>query len=207
MNNKFLDKDENNNKFKEIEDKIVKSIKYIKNIEEYYKKLENNFKKFLIDNINEILLIKILLENYSENKNEGKIINNIDFLLNHNNIEFNTTDLNEFLLNNKNYILDGDKYKGEKKNDEFEGKGEMIYYNGKYEGEWKNGLREGFGIYRYNNGEKYIGMWKNNLEEGNGRYIYKNGDIYDGYFKEGKKEGKGLYKYHHYYIYMLFSYY
>ena len=39
----------------------------------------------------------------------------------------------------------------------------MIYYCGKYEREWKNGLKEGFGIYRYNNDEKYIGKRKNNL--------------------------------------------
>ena len=42
---------------------------------------------------------------------------------------------------------------------------ENMKENGKME-------REGFGIYKYNNGDKYIGIWKNNLEEGNGRYIY-----------------------------------
>ena len=62
-----------------IEDKILKSMEYIKEIEEYYKKLENNFKKFLIDNINEIILIKILLKNYIENKNEEKLLDNIEF--------------------------------------------------------------------------------------------------------------------------------
>ena len=62
-----------------IEDEILKSMKYIKEIEEYYKKLENNFKKFLIDNINEIILIKILLKNYIENKNEEKLLDNIEF--------------------------------------------------------------------------------------------------------------------------------
>ena len=54
-------------------------MEYIKEIEEYYKKLENNFKKFLIDNINEIILIKILLKNYIENKNEEKLLDNIEF--------------------------------------------------------------------------------------------------------------------------------
>ena len=70
---------EKDNKMKIIEDKIFKSMKYIKEIEEYYKKLENNFKKFLIDNINEIILIKILLKNYIENKNEEKLLDNIEF--------------------------------------------------------------------------------------------------------------------------------
>ena len=197
--NKYLDNIEKDDRFKVVDDKILKSIKYIKEIEEYYRKLENNFKKFLTDNINELILIKLLLKNYSENKNDEKLLNNIDFLLQFNKLEFKTTDLNNFLLDYKNYILDGNKFKGDKAiEDEFEGKGEMTYFNGKYDGEWKKGLREGFGIYKYNkynDVDKYIGMWKNNLEEGNGRCIYKNGDIYDGYFKEGKKEGKGLYKY------------
>ena len=148
----------------------------------------------MIDNINEIILINLLLNNYKDNKKDVKLLENIDFLLQFNDLEFDTNDFNKFLLNNNNYILYGDRYRGDKINEEFEGKGEMTYFSGKYDGEWKNGFREGFGIYRYNNGEKYIGMWKNNLEEGDGRYIYKNGDFYDGNFKEGKKEGKGLYK-------------
>ena len=113
-----------------------------------------------------------------ENKNEEKLIKNIDYILTFNKLEFKTDNLYEYLLNNKNYILYGDRYKGEIKNDQYDGKGIMDYYNGIYEGEWKNGKREGFGIYKYNNNEKYMGFWKNNLEEGDGRYIYMNGDIY-----------------------------
>ena len=193
--NKYLDNINNDDKFNSIKEKLLKIIKYLKDIIDYYKILENNFKKYLIDNLNEIILIKLLINNYNENKKEENLIKNIDYLLKFNKLEFKTENLNEFLLDNNNYILYGDKYKGEKKNEEYEGKGEMEYYNGKYEGEWKNGLREGFGIYKYNNGDIYIGKWKNNLEEGNGRYIYKNGDIYDGDYKEGKREGKGLYKF------------
>ena len=193
--NKYLDKIENDDKYKEVKEKISNSIKYFKEIIEYYKRLEDNFKKFMIDNMNEIILIKILINNYMKNKEEEKLIKNINFLLSFNKLEFKTNNLNEFLLNNNNYILYGDRYKGEKKDEEFEGRGEMEYFNGKYIGEWKNGLREGFGIYKYNNGDKYMGKWKNNLEEGDGRYIYNNGDIYDGNYKEGKREGKGLLKY------------
>ena len=139
---KYLDNIDEEDKFKSIKEKISNSIKYLKDIIEYYKRLENNFKKFLVDNINEIILIKILLNNYMENKKEEeKLINNIDFLLKFNELEFKTENLNEFLLDNKNYILYGDRYKGEKKNEEYEGRGEMEYYNGKYEGEWKNGKR------------------------------------------------------------------
>ena len=182
-------------KHKDIKKKMKNSLDYLKEIIRYYKELEDKFKKFLIDNINEIILIKLLINNYIENKNEEKLINNIDYILKFNKLEFKTNNLNEYLLNNKNYILYGDRYKGEIKNEEYEGKGKMEYYNGIYEGEWKNGKREGFGIYKYNNNEKYMGIWKNNLEDGEGRYIYNNGDIYDGKYKEGKKEGKGLYIY------------
>ena len=197
-NNNYLASIEKEENFKVVKGKILNSIKYLKEIIEYYKRLEDNFKKFMIDNLNEIMLIKILINNYIENnqkEEKEKLIKNLDFLLAFNNLIFKSDNLNEFLLNSNNYILFGDRYKGEKKNGEYEGKGEMEYFNGKYEGEWKNGLREGFGIYKYNNGDKYMGIWRNNLEEGDGRFIYKNGDIYDGYFKEGKKEGKGLLKF------------
>ena len=77
----FLNNIKKDDKFKEIEDKFIKSMKDIKEIEEYYRKLENNFKKFLIENLNEIIFIKELLKNYLENKKETKLLNNIDFLL------------------------------------------------------------------------------------------------------------------------------
>ena len=109
---------------------MKKSLDYLKEIIEYYKKLEDNFKKFLLDNINEMILIKLLMNKY-KNKRGEKLIKNIDFLLTFNKLEFKTDNLNEFLLDHKNYILYGDRYKGEKKNEEYEGRGEMEYYNGK----------------------------------------------------------------------------
>ena len=132
-------------KHKDIKEKMKKSLDYLKEIIDYYKKLEDNFKKFLLDNINEMILIKLLMNNYRNNKREEKLIKNIDFLLAFNKLEFKTDNLNEFLLDKKNYILYGDRYKGEIKNEEFEGKGEIEYFNGKYEGEWKNGKKDGSG--------------------------------------------------------------
>ena len=52
--NKYLNNIDD--KFKIIKEKILNTIKYLKDIIEYYKILENNFKKFLIDNLNEIIL-------------------------------------------------------------------------------------------------------------------------------------------------------
>ena len=195
FDNIYFNNIEKEEKFKTAKENLFKSIDYLKKIIKYYKTLEENFKIFMLKNLNEIILIKILLINYMENKGEEKLMNNIKFLLSLNELNFKTDNFNEFLLNNDNYILFSERYKGDKKDEEFEGKGEMEYFNGKYIGEWKNGLREGFGIYINNNGDKYIGNWKNNLEEGDGRYIYKNGDIYDGSFKEGKNEGRGILKF------------
>ena len=120
--NKYLDIIENEDKYKVVKEKISNSVNYLKNILEYYKRLEDNFKKFMFNNLYEIILIKILINNYMKNKEEEKLIQNIEFLLSFNNLEFKTENLNEFLLNNKNYILYGDRYKVEKKDEEFEGK-------------------------------------------------------------------------------------
>ena len=48
----------------EIKEKLNESINYLKNIEEYFKEIENNFKNYMIDNLNGLLLIKILLDIY-----------------------------------------------------------------------------------------------------------------------------------------------
>ena len=61
--NHKLDNLEEDDKYKIVKEKIAKATKYMKNIEEYYRQLENNFKKFMIDNINEIILINLLLNN------------------------------------------------------------------------------------------------------------------------------------------------
>ena len=52
----------NNIEDEEIKEKFNDSINYLKNIEEYFKEIENNFQNYIIDNLNELLLIKILLD-------------------------------------------------------------------------------------------------------------------------------------------------
>ena len=189
----------------EIKEKYNKSINYLKNIEEYFKEIENNFKNYMIDNLNELLLIKILLNNYlmlkKENFENSKILlENIKYLCSFNNIRINKNEFNEFLKNKENYILKGNEYKGNLNN----GKVEMNYFIGKYEGEFKNGIREGKGKFIYNNKNIYDGEWKNDIKEGKGIMNYKNGEKiyikrdkfeelekYDGYWKNNKKNGKG----------------
>ena len=112
----------------------------------------------MIDNINELLLIKILFDNYlilkKENSENSKILlENIKYLCSFNNIRINKNEFNEFLKNKENYILKGNEYKG----DLNKGKIEMNYFIGKYEGEFKNGIKEGKGKFIYNNKDIYDG--------------------------------------------------
>lgn len=88
----------------------------------------------------------------------------------------------------------GNKYIGNWKDDNFNGKGRIISINGDYyEGDWKSGIIEGFGIfYSSSNSYKYEGAFKNNKFDGKGKLTYEKENIkYVGYFKNGVKEGKG----------------
>ena len=52
----------------------------------------------------------------------------------------------------------GEKYIGEKENNQINGYGIYYYTEGnRYEGEWKQGHREGYGTYFYSTGDKYEG--------------------------------------------------
>ena len=65
-----------------------------------------------------------------------------------------------------------------------------------YEGECQKGtiIRHGRGVFKWEDGEKYIGYWANNKREGKGMIYYSNGNYYEGMFKDGKKEGIGRYE-------------
>ena len=74
-----------------------------------------------------------------------------------------------------------------------EGYGVYYYQNGdKYDGQWKDDKKEGKGYFFYKEtGEVYKGNFSNDLPNGIGIYYFKNGDRYEGSFKDGKKHGKG----------------
>ena len=62
MNNKIIEEIYKDDKFQNINNQIIKDKMlniqvYLKKIIDYYKILENNFKKFMINNLNQILLI------------------------------------------------------------------------------------------------------------------------------------------------------
>jgi hypothetical protein len=52
-----------------------------------------------------------------------------------------------------------------------------------------------FGIYTWENGEKYVGEWQNGQESGEGTYTYSNGDKYVGEFKDSEFNGQGTFTY------------
>ena len=187
--NIFKDEEEMN----QIKKLMNKSVNYLKEIIDYFKEIVNLFENFMINNLNEILLIKMLYEDYIKMKkinieNSKVIYENIIFLLSLNELKLDKKNFDEFLKNKNNYIINGNKYKG----NIIDGKGEMDYFIGKYEGNFKNGNKEGYGKFIYKNGDLYDGNWKNDIEEGDGRIIYNNKDIYDRNWVEGKKEGFGI---------------
>ena len=90
----------------------------------------------------------------------------------------------------------GDKYKGQWKNNRLDGQGTLTYLDGsKYEGQWKNNQRHGQGTYIYPDGSKYIGQHKDSQRHGQGTYIYPNGGKYVGQFKDGQMDGQGTLTY------------
>ena len=87
----------------------------------------------------------------------------------------------------------GDMYKGEWKNNNFEGYGIHYISNGdKYEGEWKKNNKDGLGIKVWSNGKIYSGYWKNDTKNGIGKIIQKTGYRYEGEFKHNNYSGKGI---------------
>ena len=94
------------------------------------------------------------------------------------------------------YISDGYKYKGDFKKGLREGKGVIIYKTGdKYDGEWFDDMYNGKGVYYFKDGSKYDGNWKNNQPNGYGVFEYTNGEKYEGDFKNNIREGYGKYFY------------
>ena len=81
----------------------------------------------------------------------------------------------------------GDKYLGEWKNGNRNGKGVFIWKTGdKYEGEYKDGKRDGQGILTYSNGSKYVGEWENGNRNGEGTNTEPNGKVTEGIWKDNK---------------------
>jgi hypothetical protein len=91
------------------------------------------------------------------------------------------------------YDSGGNKYIGEWKDDQFDGKGRLISINGDcYEGDFKSGIIEGSGmLISKEGGYNYLGEFKNNKFHGKGKIIYDDNTTYEGNFSKGYMEGEG----------------
>ena len=94
------------------------------------------------------------------------------------------------IYNKKGEII----YKGNFKNDKYNGYGEYFYEDGKYYiGEWENGEKNGKGILYYKNNKiQYEGNFINDKFNGLGKYYYENGNFYIGEWDNGKKYDNGI---------------
>ena len=82
---------EDKSEINQIREIFNQSVSYLKSVADYFKEIENNFQNFMINNLNEILLIKMLFEDYlflkKENENNSNILlENILFLASFNNL-------------------------------------------------------------------------------------------------------------------------
>jgi hypothetical protein len=86
----------------------------------------------------------------------------------------------------------GDKYVGEYKDGERNGRGTFTFANGdKFIGDYKDGTFNGQGTVIFANGSKYEGGFNDNNYSGQGTFTSTNGDKYVGEYKDGKRNGKG----------------
>jgi hypothetical protein len=100
--------------------------------------------------------------------------------------------------------LDGSIHRGEMKNGQRDGKGEMTWATGprkgdKYQGEWKADQPDGTGVYTYADGSRYEGEFKAGMRDGKGSIAWitgpHKGDRYSGEWKADKMDGTGVLSY------------
>ncbi len=88
----------------------------------------------------------------------------------------------------------GDRLSGQFQNGLLNGEGEFVSTGGSsYRGEFVDGLFEGEGVYHYIDGSIYTGAFKNDYPHGNGKLVYKSGDHYEGEFVKSRFWGEGEY--------------
>ena len=87
----------------------------------------------------------------------------------------------------------GNKYKGNWSEDQFNGEGILLSINGDfYKGDFTLGKIEGNGVYHsFQEKYNYFGEFKNNKFHGKGKIIYDDHTTYEGNFSEGYFEGEG----------------
>ncbi len=88
--------------------------------------------------------------------------------------------------------LDGQRYKGEWRNDQPDGEGEWSSPKGDvYTGGFRAGKRMGQGRMVYAEKTEYNGAWQDDRPSGQGVFKFSNGDVYQGQFLAGEQSGIG----------------
>jgi hypothetical protein len=88
--------------------------------------------------------------------------------------------------------LDGQRYKGEWRNDQPDGEGEWSSPKGDiYTGGFRAGKRVGQGRMVYADKTEYNGTWLDDRPSGAGVFKFLNGDVYQGQFVAGEQSGTG----------------
>jgi hypothetical protein len=96
-------------------------------------------------------------------KENGRIMNKMDLVI-----------LNYFNKIGIYYVLkDESKFEGNWKNGLMQGKGKWSKKDENFEGEFRNSDFEGYGVYYYNNGNRYEGLWSYSNKHGKGIFLNK----------------------------------
>jgi hypothetical protein len=97
------------------------------------------------------------------------------------------------------YLINGDRYSGEWKDNLRHGKGTHYYKKSgqKYMGEWKLDKRDGYGTLSVPESSEnklvkvYTGSWQEDVKHGNGTYFYADGSVYEGNWCHDMRQGWG----------------
>ncbi|CAF4929612.1 unnamed protein product [Rotaria sp. Silwood1] len=87
-------------------------------------------------------------------------------------------------------LANGERYEGQFKDNNFNGKGTYYYANGnQYTGDWVDDKKSGKGVFTWANGNQYKGQFKDDNKHGKGKLYHANGDVQKGvwfndFFKE-----------------------
>ena len=110
------------------------------------------------------------------------------------------------------YYTSGDRYTGAWTSDMRQGYGTMYYVDGEVKaGVWEDdryigsaqnssgcisgNCETGYGVYVWDNGERYEGNWANGKRNGQGTNVYKNGSMFTGIWKDDQQHGYGTFTY------------
>ena len=88
----------------------------------------------------------------------------------------------------------GWEYTGQFENNEFNGKGEIVFSDGrKFKGNWSANSMDGMGVFEWSDGRKYFGEFRQSIKEGKGIFVWPDGRKFIGEWANGKQEGIGLF--------------